>query len=323
MKTIARLISLVLVAAMMTAGCNKVSYRKTKGGMPYKLFPGNGKDSLIKPGEIAKFQVTTQLNDSSIYSSYGKLPAYAKLILTENSSYNLLEILPLMRKGDSAIIVQLVDTLMKQGIDLPISVLKGDRLKTTIMITEVFRSDSIAMADYKVELERDRPRQMKVEQEQMAQMEKAKLEQELKEDMEMEKSGEIKREIEALQSWLAAKKINAQKTGKGTFVFILQKGDGAPASPGKYVTIKYTGKIFATDSTFQSSSYSFQLGRGAVIRGWDEGLQLFRQGGKGTLFIPGFLAYGRNPPLGSPFKPNEALKFDVELMNVSDTLITH
>jgi FKBP-type peptidyl-prolyl cis-trans isomerase len=61
---------------------------------------------------------------------------------------------------------------------------------------------------------------------------------------------------------------------------------------------------------------------GNVIRGWDEGLLLFKKGGKGTIFIPGFLAYGKGQA-GSPFKPFQAMKFDVELLNVSDSVLTN
>ncbi|HEX7847962.1 MAG TPA: FKBP-type peptidyl-prolyl cis-trans isomerase, partial [Chitinophagaceae bacterium] len=78
----------------------------------------------------------------------------------------------------------------------------------------------------------------------------------------------------------------------------------------------YTGKVIDTDSTFESGVYPFQLGTSSAIRGWDEGIPLFKQGGKGTLFIPGFLAYGNNP--NSAFKPFAALKFDIELLEVSD-----
>src|SRR5437762_10333537 len=166
-------------------------------------------------------------------------------------------------------------------------------------------------------MERDRPRQMKEQQEQQEKMEKEQKERLAKEEMELEKSGEITREVQAMESYLANKKISAQKTGKGTFVHIEQQGTGPAAADGKYVNVKYTGKHLDTDSTFQSSAYSFQLGMRKAIPGWDEGLKLFKQGGKGTLYIPGFLCYGKNPPAGSPFKPLEALKFDIELLEVS------
>jgi FKBP-type peptidyl-prolyl cis-trans isomerase len=303
--------------ALMTS-CSKISYRKTKSGLVYKIFPSNGKDSLLKNGQIVKFQVITKLNDSLLFSSYGKVPAYVKLSPMETPPYNLLEILPMMKKGDSAVTVQMADTLMKKGEQLPPSTKKGDRITTTIRITDVFNADSIAMKDYNAEMEKDKPRQMREQEEKMAKMEKERKEQQAKEEIELEKSGEIARELQAIESYLAAKKISAQKTGKGTFVQIQQQGTGPAADDGKYVKVKYTGKHLDTDSIFQSNSYAFQLGKGAVIRGWDEGLKLFKQGGKGILYIPGFLAYGKNPPQGSPFKPFEAMKFDIELLEVSD-----
>jgi FKBP-type peptidyl-prolyl cis-trans isomerase FkpA len=319
MKTITSFILLLLAIGVIT-GCNKVNYRKTKSGLVYKLFPADNKDSLIKDGQVVKFQVTTKLNDSTMYSSYGKIPAFARLMATEKPPYNLLSVLPMMKKGDSAVIVQMIDSLIKMGAQLPGSAKKGDKITTTIRITDVFTNDSVAMIDYNKEMEKDKPRQMKEQEEEMAKMEKQKMEKQLKEDAELEKSGEMANEIKGIETYLSSKKINAQKTGKGTYVLIQQQGTGPLAAAGKYVNVKYTGRILSTDSTFQTNTYEFPLGKGSgVIRGWDEGLLLFSKGGKGVLFIPGFLAFGANPPQGSPFKPFEALKFDVELLNISDT----
>jgi FKBP-type peptidyl-prolyl cis-trans isomerase len=161
---------------------------------------------------------------------------------------------------------------------------------------------------------------MKEQEEQMAKMEIQMREQKQKEELEMEKSGEAAKGIQEMEAFLKSKNITAEKTGKGTFVVVQQQGTGPQADSGKYVTVKYAGKKLLTDSLFQANSYTFQLGKGAVISGWDEGLKLFRQGGKGTLYVPGFRAYGKNPPQGSPFKAFEPLKFDVEMVNVSDTM---
>jgi FKBP-type peptidyl-prolyl cis-trans isomerase len=319
MKTITGFV-LMITALLIVTGCNKINYRKTKSGLSYKLYTGPGKDSLVKEGQIVKFNVIVKLNDSVFYSSFDKMPAYIKYT-AENptTSYSLMEILPMMNKGDSAVLVQMADTLLKRGEQLPGSGKKGDRIITSLRILEIFSTDSVGMADYNAETEKDKPRRMKEQEEQIAKMEKERNEQQIKEDIELEKSGEIAKEFQAMEAYLAEKKINAQKTGKGTYVEIKEQGSGAQAQAGKYVTVKYTGKYLATDSTFQSNSYSFQLGIGGVIRGWDEGLLLFKEGGKGILYIPGFLAYGKNPPPGSPFKPFDALKFDVELVKVSDT----
>lgn len=322
-KTIMKAITflgIIIFPGIIFSGCQQISYRKTASGMPYKIFPGNGKDSLIRFGQSVKFNVTQKLNDSVLYSSYGKMPGYARVLKMERAPYNLLEILPLMKKGDSAVTIQIVDTLLKRGAQLPPTVKKGDRIITTFRITDVFSSDSVAMADYNKEMERDKPRQMKEQEEQIAAAKKQMEEQQKKEDEELERSGEKAKELKEIEQWLSAKKISAQKTGQGVYVHIDEPGNGPAAVDGKYVSVKYTGKILNTDSAFQSSSYTLQLGKGEAIKGWDQGLLLFKQGGKGTLYIPGFLAYGKNPPPQSPFKPYEALKFDVEIQSVSDTM---
>ena len=322
MKKINYLLMTLLAVLLFTVACDKVNYRKTKSGLLYKIFPADNKEPLIKSGQFVKFNVKGELNDSVLFTSYGKLPSYAQVSAGEQPPYNLLEVLPLMKKGDSAVTVQLIDTLLKQGMQLPPNAKKGDRIITTFRVIEVFATDSLAMKDYNVEMEKDKPRQMKEQEEQMAKMKKEMQEKQIADDLELEKSGEIAKELKEMEAYLAAKNIKAEKTGKGTYVYIQQQGTGAQAESGKYVDVKYTGKILETDSIFQSNTYAFKLGEGNVIRGWDEGLKLFKEGGKGTLYIPGFLCYGKGQA-GSPFKPFQAMKFDVELLNVSDTVFTN
>jgi len=118
------------------------------------------------------------------------------------------------------------------------------------------------MAAY--ETEKDAPRQMK-EQEDMR-IEAAK-----KQYEEYQKSGEAEKGIAAMEAYLKAKNITAEKTGKGVFVLVQEQGTGAQAETGKYVKVKYTGRLIETDSTFDAGVYPFKLGTAAVISGWDEG----------------------------------------------------
>jgi len=295
----------VLAALSFTVACKNVNYKKAKGGLLYKIFPAKGNDSLIRNGQIAKFHYTVKLNDSLLFTSFGKLPGYQGVQTMESPAYNLLDILTLMKKGDSAVTVQLTDTLFKKGVRLPPAAKKGDRLITSFRILEVFSDENVVRADYEREDSIDKPRQMKEQEEQMAKAKKEQEAEELKETKEME-------------AYLAGKKINAQKTGRGTYVYIQQQGTGPAADTGTYLKIKYTGRILTTDSIFQSYTYpSLHLGHDPVVQGWTEGLQLFKQGGKGTLYIPGYLAYGSSPDPRSPFKPNQALIFEVEILEVS------
>ena len=99
----------------------------------------------------------------------------------------------------------------------------------------------------------------------------------------------------------------------------IEVGTGAEASPGRTVSVHYTGTLL--DGTeFDSSRprgepFEFELGTGAVIPGWDEGLKGMRVGGRRELTIPSDMAYGRRGR-GEHIPPNAALKFDVELMDV-------
>ncbi|MGZ8510783.1 MAG: FKBP-type peptidyl-prolyl cis-trans isomerase [Chitinophagaceae bacterium] len=315
--------SLVMIATLaMAASCNNVSYQKAKSGMLYKIISSNSKDSTAKEGNWLKLHFTQKLNDSVMQTSYGKMPVYAPVASNPNNLYNPAEIFHLLKKGDSVVTVVITDSLLKRGImpELPPFMKKGDRITTAFRVIEVFQNDSLYQADATIEQEKDRPRQMKEQEEQMAKMKKDMREQKQKDELEMENSGEAAKGVQEMEAFLKSKNISAQKTGKGTFVVIQQQGTGPQADSGKYVTVKYNGRILATDSVFQSNSYTFPLGQGEVIAGWDEGLKLFKEGGKGILYIPGFRAYGKNPPQGSPFKAYEPLKFDVEMVKVSDTM---
>lgn len=94
-------------------------------------------------------------------------------------------------------------------------------------------------------------------------------------------------------------------------------GTGAIAQPGTYVTVNYTGR-FEDGAVFDSSvgrePFSFMLGAGEVIEGWEQGVVGMQVGGKRLLIVPPALGYG---PAGfGPIPPNATLVFEVELLSV-------
>jgi FKBP-type peptidyl-prolyl cis-trans isomerase len=99
----------------------------------------------------------------------------------------------------------------------------------------------------------------------------------------------------------------------------LKVGDGQIAAAGMTAQVHYTGWL--TDGTKFDSSvdrgqpFSFKLGEGQVIRGWDEGVKGMRVGGKRKLTIPPDLGYGQ-AGAGGVIPPNATLIFEVELLGL-------
>jgi FKBP-type peptidyl-prolyl cis-trans isomerase FklB len=138
---------------------------------------------------------------------------------------------------------------------------------------------------------------------------------------------ESQKEMRALAEKSAAESrafldANAKKEGvktlpSGLQIKVLKEGQGASPTPADTVLVHYRGTLI--NGTEFDSSYrrnqpaSFQLGK--VIKGWTEGMQLMKPGGKYTLFIPAPLAYGERG-WGKDIPPNSALIFEVELLEV-------
>ncbi len=113
-------------------------------------------------------------------------------------------------------------------------------------------------------------------------------------------------------------------TASGLTYEELTMGEGDEASAGDFVTVHYTGWLQNPDGSegekFDSSvdrdePFEFSLGAGHVIRGWDEGVQGMKVGGKRRLVIPAELGYGARGA-GGVIPPNATLIFDVELLEI-------
>ena len=108
-------------------------------------------------------------------------------------------------------------------------------------------------------------------------------------------------------------------TPSGLIIEDVTVGQGAAAAAGQKVTVHYTGWL-TNGTKFDSSKdrndpFVFPLGGGRVIKGWDEGVQGMKVGGKRKLTIPPALGYGARGA-GSAIPPNATLVFEVELLGV-------
>jgi FKBP-type peptidyl-prolyl cis-trans isomerase FkpA len=296
MKKTTLILSALSILAFGTA-CKNSGFKKTKSGLLYKII-SKGSGPQVKKGDVIKIQFVHKLRDSVLASSYEQMPFYAK-VDSVGPVYDPQEIFTMLHKGDSAVVIRLADSLAKKQGMLPEFIKPKDKLILSFRVVEVFNVDSIAQKD------------------QMAEMQKAQQRQAQKQES---LRGPKVKEIE---DYLAKNKIVAQKAPMGTFVEVKQQGNGAQVDSGKYCAIRYTGKSFPSMKVFESNMeagkepFSVVVGTHAVIPGWDEGLKYFKQGGKGTLYIPFFNAYGAQPgPGGQQF---ENLVFDIEVVSVSDS----
>jgi FKBP-type peptidyl-prolyl cis-trans isomerase FkpA len=286
MKTISSYL-LVGVLLLGAASCTNSEFKRTKSGMLYKIFT-DGKGPVAQKGQFLKSNIVEKLRDSVLFTTYNSIPQYLP-VDSPRAVYTPNEIFSLLRKGDSAVCVLMVDTLQrKSGGQLPAFLKKKDKIIVTFKITDLFASQDLVLADRQQELNKQNDK-----------------------------------EIKLVQSYLTAHNIQAQKTELGTYYVVQTPGDGPAADSGKQVSIRYTGRALPGDKVFESNMtgpgnepFKFVLGAHQVIPGWDDALRKFKKGGKGTLYIPAYLAYNDRPMPGH--LPFESLAFDVEVVDVTD-----
>lgn len=306
MKKTASII-LCSLAVLLLAACSGGGFKKTKSGVLYKII-SDGKGITAQKGQFLKIHVVqnvrTSSKDSLLGSSYDAIPVYVP-VDSVLPTYNPSEVFMLLRKGDSAQIILEGDSLLRQGGQLPAFMTKSDKIVIGIKVLDVMSEEAT---------NKDR----------------AASELAYTEVLKKKEGVQLAKDVSTIEAYLASKKINAVKTGQGTFVEVMSQGDGAMADSGKIVSIKYTGQVLNgdyfdsnIDSTKQfqphpMDPFQFLSGSQGAVVGMLEGIQKFRKGGKGMLYIPSSLGYGANPRPGGPLKPNDNLVFYVEVVDVKD-----
>ena len=283
----------VAAIAVAMSSCNSVDFKKTKGGMPYKLYPGKDNAKKAVVGGYLKVNMTTKKNDSVLQTTYGGAATYIP-VTKETQPYDLSEIIGTLKEGDSIYTERLVDTFMKRTPgQLPPTFKSGDKIITTLKILKVLNTEEETRQDY--------------EKEQVT-----------------ASAGQLKIDDKTLVDYLAKNNIKADKIGGGTYVQILAPGTGEQVTAGKFVSLKYkgttlAGKVFDTnmDSSFNHTDpMDLVVGSQPLIKGFEEGIKVLKEGSKAKLYIPSALAYGANAP--PEIGPNANLVFDIEVLKVAN-----
>ena len=125
---------------------------------------------------------------------------------------------------------------------------------------------------------------------------------------------------------LSANRVTAAGIAPALVITDTVLGTGLVASAGKTLSVHYSGYLYHAkaaalrstkfDSSLERAPFSFVLGNGAVIAGWDQGVAGMKVGGKRTLVIPAALGYGASGTPDGAILPNASIVFDVELLSV-------
>lgn len=280
-----KILFLLVAAAAVLAACNNNQYKKSRSGLLYKIY-SDGKGPVAKRGQVIKLQFRQKLKDSVLQETYTSVPGYA-LVDSIGPVYNAAELFPLLRKGDSLVVVLLGDSINKK-FGLPPYMKKEDKIMLHFKVVDIFPSTELATADRAAEFGKQKDKQAK-----------------------------------AFEDYMANKKNGLQRTPGGVYVDVQTPGDGPQVQNGKLISVKYTGKLIPSEKQFESNMdgsnppIEYVIGPEAqMIRGWNEGLLLFKKGGKGILYIPSEMAYGdQQGPGGLPHQP---MLFNIEIVDVKD-----
>ncbi|HEY8387602.1 MAG TPA: FKBP-type peptidyl-prolyl cis-trans isomerase [Parasegetibacter sp.] len=270
--------------------CKNASFEKTKSGLMYKII-SDGKGELLKPGDFVKLHFTQTLRDSLLGGTENSIPAYVRVDSVEGD-YSPMEILTMTRKGDSVIIIQLADTIAtKSPMGMPPFMKKGDQVKISMRILEVFKDEASVEADRNEEVAKFKSN-----------------------------------EIQVLKDYIASNNINANQAESGIFFEMLKEGTGATIDSGNYVSVLYKGTLLDgsvfdqnmdTVANPAAQPLNFTVGQNMTIEGFEAGIKMLKQGGRGKIYIPSSMGYG-NRPVGPNGKGNDILIFEVEILDVKD-----
>jgi FKBP-type peptidyl-prolyl cis-trans isomerase FkpA len=277
-----------LLGILLLVSCDNKGLKKTKSGLLYKII-SDEKNPLVKRGQFIKLSFNQKIRDSLLFTSDSSMPAYVRIDSVSANAYSPVEVFPLLRKGDSAVIIQLADSIRRKSQQpLPPFIHKNDKIVLNLRVLDVFTDEVSVQKDRTEAMDAFHAKQMKV-----------------------------------IENYLQEHNIQATKTGDGVYVEIKNPGTGASADSGKQISVIYTGKTFPAGKVFETNDkedgqpIKFVIGERKIIQGWDEGIRLLKKGGTATLYIPAFLAYDQQPA-GPSKKPNENLIFDVRVVDVTD-----
>lgn len=286
------------------------SYKKLNPQLQYAFIVNKPTTKNPQEGDQIYLNMQSYCNNMMMYNTAiafkGKPAVYG--VSKPAFKGDLIEAIMLMTPGDSITCLVDADALFKNSkTKKPDFIKSGDKVQYFIKLVSI------------------KPKDVVQKEQQEAFMKQMK-EQQAKQAAAAKKQLVIDDKL--LKAYFTSKKLTPTKTSSGLYYIIKEDGKGEKPGYGDNVTMNYTGTLLDgtkfdsnVDSAFQHvQPFEFSLGRGAVIKGWDEGIALFNIGTKATLYIPSPLAYGPQARPGGGANPkgipaNSILIFDVEVVS--------
>ena len=287
MKRTLFVILAAVVLGGMLASCQQSKYpgyKETQTGLYYKFFTDVDDTLFPKLGDFVEIDMKYGTKDSTIFDSKNLQSPMQLPVVESVYPGDIYEGMMLMNEGDSAGFICNTDSVFTKLFRLP-------------EVPEEFKNEEniyfyIKMKDIMSKEEMD----AKVKAEMQALADK---------------------ETGDRDAYIKEHYPDAQPTESGLYYIIVEEGNGPKPQAGDKVKVHYTG-TFLDGTKFDSSvdrgqPFEFTLGKGQVIRGWDEGIAMMRKGGKAVLIIPSDLGYGPQGNRGIP--PSSTLVLEVELID--------
>lgn len=126
---------------------------------------------------------------------------------------------------------------------------------------------------------------------------------------------QLEADIEAIDTWLSENDINAEVHSSGLRYVVNAKGEGKKPSLCNNVAVTYQGRLLSNGESFDGTDNPVAFSLSQLIKGWQLGIPLIKNGGSITLYIPSVYGYGTGGS-GDVIPPNANLIFEIELVDV-------
>jgi FKBP-type peptidyl-prolyl cis-trans isomerase FkpA len=294
------------VAAPNNTTSNSItSFTQLNNVVAYKLFAkAKAQKRLVQKDDVIFMHLKQMCGDSILNSTYRDLgaPTYSK-ITQDGRMDDYSTVIFKMGAGDSAIVKFNADSVLRQG--KPPFYHEGDDLLVHIKIIRIVEKKELDS----LEAEADK---------QMAEMKKKEEEEKVKYQAYLKTLEPIEDSI--ILDYAKRNNMKLKKTESGLYYSIIEQGKGSMPVTNEKVQVIYRG-TYLNDTAFdvnqnRDKPFSFTLGTGMVIKGWDEGIALLPVGTKAYFLIPSRLAYG-DRGYNEVIPANTILKYELELLSIT------